>query len=682
MDTAEGLLPHLEAVFFAIFHPVVGPKVVFQVPEHTFADHRAGGADAETPQPPALLEFSAVSDYVIPKAPLCGRLVTCIARASRRDSGADKRTFKVLGFPVLLQKADKYERNNFVFNLCFVLNSDAEIHAYEPIVRKCARVLRALEEETSFLSQQENLPRLYGIVEQLYEDLNSYYETFIALPEGSEAPLAPRREGQNITLLDAEELDEAIAAASGPAARQREECRGKEASAALVDGAKDTPHLRRPPVQHGGRRHGLGRTVRDALNLKLFPTYPNPPEVHDWDVPVLLLDLDELVKGGWDLTLVKVLPFINGVNHVKRIAQLADADTGLTRQCVQHLLYYSFAILIDIFQFSNMYTVRPQVAFMADDPEIGRECAAYVTLPGRVPPTGPTLLRLYSMLRPGRTLHAWVDELDVEVHNIDVRRFVSFGIIKGFLRRVHRYPVLVPAAMDLTAQAETDWTPRTGAGEMAQSSATVALQQSSRPAARSAASAWLQAAGPQASGLDAGGADEPAPLRRPAMPRKGLHRATSTAMDVGLIARGAGDELASSSYDEPLRPVRPPRPSPGVRVPSELPGMLDGRHCDDELCVRFGMSWPELHRLLQWVGSPFAASDAGQYAEDVERAGTSDTSFRWRMSGFNSGTRSPVGQRGTSGDTHAGPLTGSWEPDAEDPYATREAPSRVKIIAI
>ena len=80
--------------------------------------------------------------------------------------------------------------------------------------------------------------------------------------------------------------------------------------------------------------------MRDAINIKLFPTYPNPPEVHDWDVPVLLVDLSTHVSGSWDLTLVRLIPYIDGVNHTKRIAQLAEADPELTRQCIRHLLYY------------------------------------------------------------------------------------------------------------------------------------------------------------------------------------------------------------------------------------------------------------------------------------------------------------------------------------------------------
>ena len=64
-----------------------------------------------------------------------------------------------------------------------------------------------------------------------------------------------------------------------------------------------------PGVSLPGKReppHGLGRTVRDAINVKLFPTYANPQTAHDWEVPVALLDLSQRIDSDWDLTMAKV----------------------------------------------------------------------------------------------------------------------------------------------------------------------------------------------------------------------------------------------------------------------------------------------------------------------------------------------------------------------------------------
>lgn len=39
----------------------------------------------------------------------------------------------------------KYNRNAFIFNLCFVFERDAELSGFEPIVRKTARILQGME---------------------------------------------------------------------------------------------------------------------------------------------------------------------------------------------------------------------------------------------------------------------------------------------------------------------------------------------------------------------------------------------------------------------------------------------------------------------------------------------------------------------------------------------------------
>lgn len=44
----------------------------------------------------------------------------------------------------------------------------------------------------------------------------------------------------------------------------------------------------------------------NTINLKLFPTYPNPPVVHDYQVPVSTVDLKQMITPNWDLTVQKV----------------------------------------------------------------------------------------------------------------------------------------------------------------------------------------------------------------------------------------------------------------------------------------------------------------------------------------------------------------------------------------
>ncbi|PWN50339.1 NPR2-domain-containing protein [Violaceomyces palustris] len=1036
--TEEGFLPRLVSVFYATFHPIQGPKVIYQVPEGSVTDERIeaekakrrgevpshnegnpvsnsaaswkgkervrpykiGGSESETeekeearkdgssriPPPEPLFDFSSLSEYLIPKAPLCGRLVICNARRipskdkdarrkqsvppsdsvsrsrSRTCSGIREmgnyqehpgagggRGYKILGFPVLLEDQSKYQRNNFIFNLCFVFDGQADVHTYEPIVRKCGRVLKDLEESQSFLSSPKSMPRMYAIIEQLFEDLNSYSESFVALPEApftsymtSEAkPESPksaftagnspllnaqdylslsasaaglqkarlnsqqsgltkiqqeilqesiRREGLRKASLGSEVVSRSGSSTSETRSRAGSDASSAEAFQAQARQLRSSPSSKRPsfsgrsftthaltptlsetgtststssatarssrpiisrsstvtaltgatasattvspPLEtlnlassttmsrrasveeeaQGGRAtnhaelsqsmtateavaaalsarrssqgslnattptlpidmdtssvdhsnmsdsilslktidaalsnsvvagssmipglsqskavaekreppHGLGRTVRDAINLKLFPTYSNPPTINDWDVPIALLDLGERVDGNWDLTMKRVLPFIDGVNHVKRIAQLADADLGLTRACMEHLFYYNSIMIVDIFQYFNMYTLRPSISRLADDQALGRECAAYVARPGYPTPSYPQLLKLYSLLRAGQTLHDWIEDNDIDAKGIDVRRFVSFGVLQGFLRRVHRYPVLLypqPAADDAEAEGAAN-RPDTVANKDGitpkspevvsklkrdESGSREARDRRSReisgqsefqlreqsldgrkrsmtPQRRTASDFEVLDASMLSAGTGATGGKgshisfnesnlSMSPTKHRGLKnRRGYQQKypTTTVLDVASVVFEAEPGEREPRGDSPPTPgmsgianatgwsriSRSPRKRASgyfslqgrsgsgfarsaqtpasyrpPDIPPELPELLDGTHCDDELCVRFGLSWPELERKLVYLGSRADwSSEVGAGGDSDEEASRND----WR----------------------------------------------------
>ena len=284
----DSFLPRIQSVFYAVFDVRQGSKIVYQVPEGLIGVPSAGLASAvngnsslpstpssDTHTPPlstlnvgngltsrnsstslvspldyrqggrrstshsncsqhTLFHFNDISMYVIPPPPLCGRLVSCTTRRHR-----------IIGFPVDLK--GKYERNYFRYNLCFVFEREADLSCYEPIVRKVSRVLKACEvcfyrsvcyrplicpyqEESGFLSSLQTSPAVHAILEQLYEDLNSYSETSI-----------------------------------------------------LID-------------------------QFNSIELKIFPFYPNPPQVKDWMVPLALINLAKRIEENWDLTVKKVHP--------------------------------------------------------------------------------------------------------------------------------------------------------------------------------------------------------------------------------------------------------------------------------------------------------------------------------------------------------------------------------------
>ncbi|GAA98180.1 uncharacterized protein L969DRAFT_16034 [Mixia osmundae IAM 14324] len=399
-------LPRLVAVFFAIFDPNVGPKIVHDVPEGFMSRPAFPSSPPLQKQSSTLSSaplsrvaseqgniispnkfasarkeetvFSALTDYLVPKRSLCGHLTTvCLG---------DR--YKLLGYPIWIEEADdgpedgstsvlhesaprgKYERGHFSFNLGFVFDRGAELAAYEPLVRKTGRVLRDLEESESLLSGPAHSARIHSILEQLYEDLNSYSETSI-----------------------------------------------------LIDGVT-------------------------SLDLKLFPFYTNPGLIRDWDVPILLVDLVMMRTDGWDLTMQKLAGHINGVDCVKTIATVADVDYALAREAIQHLVYYDAVIVTDLFQFSNEYRLASKEAeslpwAMTDQrafSALATECENYVST-GFAKVSFITLLKLLVKLQPGLTAGDWIEQNSIHELAIDVRRLISFSTIKGYLIRVHVYPV-------------------------------------------------------------------------------------------------------------------------------------------------------------------------------------------------------------------------------------------------
>ncbi|CAG8474225.1 36861_t:CDS:2, partial [Racocetra persica] len=132
-----GIPPRLVSVFYSVFDPEIGPKVVFEVPEGPIKPKIASevpeGSNKPTASSTPLIDFHSISKYIVPTPPLCGHLVNICTNS-----------YQVMGYPVGIW-GNRYPRNNFMFNLSFVFDRGADTSSYEPVVRKVARVLTSLE---------------------------------------------------------------------------------------------------------------------------------------------------------------------------------------------------------------------------------------------------------------------------------------------------------------------------------------------------------------------------------------------------------------------------------------------------------------------------------------------------------------------------------------------------------
>lgn len=417
-----------------------GNRVLHQVPSGSIMPSRVPSALTAP-----LFSFSAVTQYLIPTQQFCDRLLTFCVNHHR-----------VIGYPVCIREG-RYSRNEFIFNFAIVIGeNEADWACYGEVVRKLGRLLRGLEEQGGFLSNEET-----GV----WED------------DGSAAAAAS--------------LDAAV---GGPASAA-----GSKVYALCEMVLEDLNNYAECMIPIDDS---------NTINLKLFPTRPPPPPILAHQVPVLTISLTSLQTPiSSDLTLNRILPFVNGVHSISHIAQLADTDLSLTRRAVQHLVYYGCLVLLDVFSFSAIYAPTAEIGGFVEDADVKDECIRYIMAPrtrlasttrtvtlesgsdtsrddqasvsdSARQPSDPqsassevnevdngnsmqktyekepewqidheTLITLYTSLRQGLALKVWVLENMHLLSGIDVRRFITFGIIKGFLYRVHKYAIAASTAL-------------------------------------------------------------------------------------------------------------------------------------------------------------------------------------------------------------------------------------------
>lgn len=132
-----------------------------------------------------------------------------------------------------------------------------------------------------------------------------------------------------------------------------------------------------------------------------------------------------------------------------RIALNAQMPTSTVRACIAHLLRAQCVQLLDIFQYSNVYTTAEGLSRLATELALQRECVWYITRTGYPPPPMRRVFVLYAWLRGGRSVRALCAQIQSDGLHVVERRFITFGLLHGLIRRVHAYPVQAeqPAAL-------------------------------------------------------------------------------------------------------------------------------------------------------------------------------------------------------------------------------------------
>lgn len=179
-----------------------------------------------------------------------------------------------------------------------------------------------------------------------------------------------------------------------------------------------------------------------TIYLKIVRIADDPPDVFDHQVPVLCPEFRNMAFDSWDLTTQQVLPYINGINHVSRIAACADVENSLVKSCVQNLVYYNIVELLPLFKYSNIYMATRSLQSLTKHPHLAQECLPFVTLNSDLPkPTLYRVFQIYSQMTHGVNLKTLCMRLSPRHSNIDERKLVEFGLKHNLIRCINKYPI-------------------------------------------------------------------------------------------------------------------------------------------------------------------------------------------------------------------------------------------------
>lgn len=190
---------------------------------------------------------------------------------------------------------------------------------------------------------------------------------------------------------------------------------------------------------------------------------------------------------------------------------------------------------------------------------------------------------------------------------------IQFGVIKGFLRRAHAYPVWLehPALK-----------PRAERGSTSSSDAATATGTGGAAAAAAAAAASAKA--PARAALGSKGSSAPTRRAGELPPKRVLHatldapappqHSTNSVRRASPPSRGSG---AGSGDDDEDR-ASGAAGEGSISYPPSLALLLDGAHHTDEVCLRYGIGWRTLEAVLKDLGGGARGMERGGDDEDED----------------------------------------------------------------
>ncbi|CDO93443.1 unnamed protein product [Kluyveromyces dobzhanskii CBS 2104] len=327
-NTFDGFVP-IHTIFYTIFHPTEGSKVRFQFPPNSLENGD--------------IDFDTIKNYVIPKPQLCNKLLTF-----------KYRDYRIVCYPVNVN-ARYYARNSFNFDFVFVFPYDCATSPYEPAIARLGKMFKVLEEQSQILSKAEQDPVYFQLKPK---DTNTTDQS---------------TEMGSLTLSEHTDIKSSGDDVEKYLGIMKEIAKDKKnliIEDLLMKLFLDLNNYSECliPIDEG-----------NSIDIKLFPVRTPPSSnISIEDVPIAIVNLSDIIDVNWDPTMVKIVPYINGINSIAQIAASAQSDVELVQECIKHLMYYKCIILSDIFQFSNIYAPKNEIHNFLLNPAMAKACQNFV----------------------------------------------------------------------------------------------------------------------------------------------------------------------------------------------------------------------------------------------------------------------------------------------------------------
>jgi nitrogen permease regulator 2-like protein len=122
---------------------------------------------------------------------------------------------------------------------------------------------------------------------------------------------------------------------------------------------------------------------------------------------------------------------------------MADVSVSIVVQCVRHLVALSVAVLVPVFQYSNIYRPTPKLKNLAKCPDVQKRAIEKCSKSELKKANIRNILLLFASMTHGATLGELCVRFNPAKHNIDERKTVLFGLVEQLIRPIYKYPVAV-----------------------------------------------------------------------------------------------------------------------------------------------------------------------------------------------------------------------------------------------